>query len=106
MHVLTLLVAIGYAAVTTFGAWTLVRRRRWLAFAHLGVAGALMVGGVATVYRLASGAYWLAAAALGASVVSFLSAKIVARRVILANHVSRGVVGVLLTALAFLATLP
>ncbi len=100
MKVVVLLLAATYAGVSTFGAWTLIRRWRWLAFAHLAAAGSLMVGAVVAGYGLRESAAWLAAGSLTASVASYVTAVRLARRVVLRNHVVRALFGAVLVGLA------
>ncbi len=100
MNVVVLVLASAYAAVSTFGAWTLIRRRRWLAFAHLAAAGLLIVGAVVAGYGLRESAAWLAAGSLTASVASYLTAVRMARRVVLRNHVARALFGIVVVGLA------
>ncbi len=96
--------AVAYAGVSTFGAWTLVRRARALAWAHLAAAALLMVGAVAVAYGLPLGVAGLAAGAGLASVVSWWTARSLAPRVVVRNHVARAAFGVALLVGAWLAT--
>ena len=100
---LILVAAIGYAVTSTFGAWTVVRRRRALAFAFLAAAALLTVGGVAAAYRLPESAWLIGAGAALASGASLWNAVRVLHRVVPRNHLSRGVAGLILTIVAALA---
>lgn len=102
---LLLLASLGYAIVSTFGAWTVVRRRRALAFAFLASAALLTVGGVAAAYRLPESAWLIGAGALAASAASLWNARRVLQRVVVRNHVARLAVGALLTLAAVWAFL-
>lgn len=93
---LLLLASIGYSAVSTFGAWSVARRRRGLAFTFLGSAGLLIVGGVAAVYRLPESVYLLGAGSVLASFASIWNARRVLQQVIVLNHVGRALYGVAL----------
>jgi hypothetical protein len=100
---LILVATFGYAVTSTFGAWTVVRRRRALAFTFLAAAAVLTVGGVAAAYRLPESAWLIGAGSALASGASLWNAVRVLRRVVLGNHLARGVAGVVLTVVAALA---
>lgn len=100
---LLLVASAVYAAVSTFGAWTVVRRRRALAFTFLASAALLMVGGVAAAYRLVESSALLAAGAAIGSAASLWNARQVLRRVVVRNHLARALAGAALIAAAYLA---
>lgn len=100
---LLLLASLAYAVVSTFGAWTVVRRRRGLAFTFLASAAALTVGGVAAAYRVPESAWILAGGAGLASFASIWNARSVLQNVVVRNHVARGLFGAALVAVALLA---
>ncbi len=100
---LILVATIGYAVTATFGAWTVVRRRRALAFAFLGAAALLTVGGVAAGYRLPESAWLIGAGSALASAASLWNALQVLQRVVPRNHLARGAAGLALTIVAALA---
>lgn len=102
VNVVVLILAAVYAGVMTFGAWTLIRRRRWLAFGHLAAAGLLIVGGVVAAYGIRVSALWLAAGSLMASLVSYGTARQMARRVVPRNHLARAALGLALVGLALI----
>ena len=98
-----LLASLGYAVVSTFGAWTVVRRRRGLAFTFLASAALLTVGGVAAAYRLPESAWLLAAGAAIASFASIWNARRVLGRIVVRNHLARAAYGVALVVAAVVA---
>src|SRR6056297_2421680 len=100
---LILIASLGYAVVSTFGAWTVVRRRRGLAFTFLFSAALLTVGGVAAAYRLPESAWLLAAGAAIASFASFWNARRVLGRIVVRNHLARAAYGVALAVAAVVA---
>jgi hypothetical protein len=100
---LILVPAIGYAVVSVFGAWSVVRRRRALAFTFMASAALLTVGGVAAAYRLPESAWLIGAGAATASGASLWNALRVLPRVVARNHVARAVAGLVLTLAAALA---
>jgi|SRR6056297_1130051 len=97
---LILIASLGYAVVSTFGAWTVVRRRRALAFAFMASAALLTVGGVAAAYRLPETWILLAAGSATASAASLWNARRVLGRVVVRNHLARAGLGLALTVLA------
>lgn len=97
---LLLIASLAYAVVSTFGAWTVARRRRALAFAFMASAALLTVGGVAAVYRVQESWILLAAGSVVASAASLWNARRVLNRVVVRNHLARAGLGVALTVLA------
>lgn len=97
---LLLLTAIAYSVVSTFGAWSVARRRRGLAFTFLASAALLMVGGVAAAYRLPESVWILAVGAALASLASLWNAQRVLHQVIIVRHLARAAAGAALVAVA------
>ncbi|MDZ7707203.1 MAG: hypothetical protein U5J97_04770 [Trueperaceae bacterium] len=97
---LLLITSLAYAVVSTFGAWTVARRRRALAFTFMASAALLTVGGVAAAYRVHESWVLLAAGSVIASAASLWTARRVLGRVVARNHLARAVLGVALTGIA------
>lgn len=100
---LILLASIGYAVTSTFGAWTVVRLRRALAFTFLAAAALLTVGGVAAAYRLPESAWLIGTGSALASAASLWNAARVLQRTVVRNHLARALAGLILTIVAALA---
>ncbi len=92
--------SFGYAVASTFGAWTVVRRRRALFWTFMASAALLTVGGVAAAYRLPETWMLLAAGALAGSGASLWNARRVLGRVVARNHLARALAGAALAILA------
>ena len=93
MHVVVALLAFGYAVASTFGAWSVVRRRKRLAAAFMASAALLTVSGVAALYRLSDTWWLLATGSTLASLAGVANAAFVLRRVQPAVHVARALFG-------------
>ena len=104
MTALAALVALGYAVVNAFGAWSVVRRRSAIAALFLAAAASLTIGAVAAGFGSAAATPFVAVGAVAASAASWWNARSVLRRVVAQRHLVRASAGVLATLLAFLAT--
>lgn len=102
MNVVVLILATAYAAILTFGAWTIILRHRWLAFIHMTAAGLVMIGGVAAFYVLLSSTLWLGAGVLIGWIASWIAA-LRFSRVVVRNHLVRAGFSLLLVLLAYFA---
>lgn len=103
MLYLSALLLVLYAFVNVFGAWTLMRRKPWLAWFFMLAAALLIVSGIALVSALPTVLYLLALGLLLASLASYLNARLVLGRVLVFNHLLRALVALGLFALVLAA---
>lgn len=94
------------AVVNTFGAWAVVRRRGSLAFLFFAAAVALTVAAVAVGFGLPGARVGVLIGVVLTSLASYLNARHVMGRVVLARHLLRAAVGVMLLVLTVWATAP
>jgi drug/metabolite transporter superfamily protein YnfA len=101
VNVAVFLLAAVYAVVSTFGAWTVARRKPRLTFLFMTAASLLMVAGVMVFYRVEGSYVVMAAGAVTASLASYWNARAVLGTFIPINHAVRLVLGALLVTVSF-----
>jgi drug/metabolite transporter superfamily protein YnfA len=92
-----------YAVVNAFGAWAVIRRKRWMSALFMLAASVLMVAAVAMVTDLPFTRVLLAVGLVLASFTSLLNAKVVLGRIVWRNHLYRAAFALALYLLADLA---
>ncbi len=100
MLVLAALATLFYAFANAFGAWTVARRKPWLAGAFMLAACLLVVAGAALVFDFSYTRTLLATGLITASVVSFVNAHVVLGGVVWRFHLLRAAVGLAIYLLA------
>jgi hypothetical protein len=86
---LAFLVTSIYAVINAFGAWAVIRRKRWVAALFMLAASVLIIAAVALVSDLPFTRILLAAGLALASLTSLLNASVVLGRVIWRHHLLR-----------------
>lgn len=102
MSVLVFVTAAAYAVVSTFGAWTVARRKPRLTFLFMTAASLLMIAGVMAFFEAEGTFVIMAMGALTASIASYWNARSVFAMVIPINHAARLLVGALLVGVSFI----
>jgi drug/metabolite transporter superfamily protein YnfA len=86
---LAFLAAALYAVVNAFGAWAVIRRKRWVAALFMLAASVLIVAAVALVSDLPFTRVLLAGGLVLASLTSLLNASVVLGRIVWRHHLFR-----------------
>lgn len=102
MLTLSLIGAVAFVFINAFGAWVTQYRRRRLAWLFLSAAMLLVLAVVALSYRAGLAVWPLGLGLLLTWLSSYLHARLVARRVVLLNHVLRAAAVLAVFSLALL----
>ena len=103
MTALSVVLVALYAVVNAFGAWAVLRRRRSVALAFMGVAVLLTVAAVAVAFERPVALPLTALGVVGASLTSQVNARLVLGRVVPWRHVLRAAFGATLVLLVAFA---
>ena len=100
MLILAAIATLIYVFVNAIGAWTVLRRKPWLAGLFMAAAALLAVAFSALIFSFEYTRVILASGLILASLASFLNAHLVLGNVVWRFHVARAAVGVAIYTLA------